>query len=162
MPGQQEDYILREIAMLRRLVARLTGKRDPVGIEEALQASFDLQQKLFQMPAAEFLRLEVSEQVARLSRFDSPMAAQERCLTYVGLLQETARIYDFKGNDDLAGGARQLALQVALHLALQGPPNPAADALVRELAPRLAAAKMYPPVRDLLEEFVRRNVGRDR
>jgi hypothetical protein len=155
MPGQRQDYLLRQLEMLRHLVARLTGQREPAGLEEALQISYQLQEKLFAMPAADFLRQEVGEQVATLARNESPQRGQEKILTYAGLLRETAQVYDFRGHPELAQGARQLALHVALHVALDNPPHPDAAALVAELRDALELDQLYPPVRAMLEEFSR-------
>ena len=157
MPGQREDYLLRQLEILRHLVARLVGHREPAGIEAALQLAYDLQEKLFGMPAADFLRQDVGAQVATLARHESRTAGQEKILTYAGLLQETARVHAFRGHDDLAVGARQLALHVALHVALDAPAPPAAAALVRELRDALGTEELYPPVRAMLEVFAQQD-----
>src|SRR4051812_24386773 len=135
MPGQRQDYILAQIELLRRFVARLANKREQAGLEEALQLAFNLQEKLFPVPPSEFLRLDVSEQIIALSAGESKATGHEKCLTYAELLKETAQLYQFRGRDDLAGGARQLALHVALSIALDQPAEPArSHALVDELS----------------------------
>jgi len=154
MAGQREDYLLRELSILRHLVARLLGRRDPAGIEEALQLSFHLQEKLFAMPPADFLRLPVSEQIKALSAKESAVAGRDKCLTYAGLLRETATIYQVHGRDDLAAGARQLALDVALHVALDGDAGAAqAGPTVEQLAAALDPEQLHEPVRAMLAEY---------
>jgi hypothetical protein len=156
MPAQTQDWILRQIELLRQFVARLMHDRDPAGIEEALQLAFNLQERLFSRPAPEFLRLAVHEQIAALRAGGPSAAADEKCLTYATLLGETANLYQLRGRDDLAAGARQLALHVALSVALDGPMgSPAAVALVRELTGALSPDALHAPVREMLERFNR-------
>ena len=61
-----------------------------------------------------------------------------------------------QGRDDLARGARQLALHVALCIA----PGPDAergpvDHLLAELVEVLGTLELHPPVRELLEKYAR-------
>ena len=109
MPGQRKDYVMDQIELLRQFVARLAGDHSRVGLEEALQLSLHLQEKLFPLPAPEFLGLPVDEQIAALRRGESPATGRDKCLAYARLLRETASIYEFRGRPDLAAGARQLA-----------------------------------------------------
>ena len=156
MPGQRQDYILTQIELLRRFVARLANKREQAGLEEALQLAFNLQEKLFPVPPTEFLRLEVSEQIAALSAGESKTTGHEKCLTYAELLKETAQLYAFRGRDDLAAGARQLALHVALSIALDRPAAPEpSHALVDELSRLVEPASLHPPVMELLDAYQR-------
>lgn len=153
MPGQRKDYILDQIELLRQFVARLTIDRDPAGLEEALQLSLNLQEKLFPRPAPEFLVLPVDAQVDALRTGESPATGRAKCLTYARLLQQTASLYEFRGRPDLAAGARQLALHVALTLAVASPADDAAT-LVPELLDHLDPLDLHPPVRELLDRFV--------
>lgn len=158
MPGQRQDYILTQIELLRQFIARLARSRDRLGLEEALQLAFNLQEKLFPVPPAEFLRLEVAAQIAALQAGESRPDGRAKCLTYAQLLQGTATLYDYRGRADLAAGARQLALHVALSVALDGDdPGAAAAALVDELAPLLDPEQLHPPVRELLGRFLARD-----
>jgi hypothetical protein len=154
MPGPRKDYILDQIELLRQFVARLTIDRNPAGLEEALQLSFDLQEKLFPRPAPEFLALPVDAQIAALRAGESPATGHDKCLTYARLLQQTASLYEFRGRPDLAAGARQLALQVALDLAVASPADATAAPLVTELLARLDPRDLHPPVRELLDQFI--------
>lgn len=156
MAGQRQDYILSEIERLRLFVARLLNVRDPVGLEEALRLSFTLQEKLFPRPAAEFLRLTVDDQIAALQAGESPAGGREKCLAYTRLLAETATLYGLRGREDLAAGARQLALQIALSVALGGTDDDAAAALARSLHPLVNREQLLPPVRERLELFLAR------
>ena len=108
MPAQQQDYILRHIQTISRLVARLRLKgkmlsdEDRVEVNEALLLALHLQEKNFGMPAADFLGLSADAQFATLGRGAAKAAGHERCLTYVALLRETAELYAWRGNSDLA------------------------------------------------------------
>ena len=155
MAAQEEDYLLRQIEILGRIIARLMGRRDPGEEEHALMTALNLQEKLFGMPPAEFLRRDAIDQVAALAANESPEAAREKCLTYATLLRETASLYQLRGQNHLATGARQLALNIALLTALEQP-SPAADSLVVELSARLAGTPLHAPVQALQDEFARR------
>lgn len=156
MPGQRKDYILDQIELLRQFVARLAHDRNRVGLEEALQLSFNLQERLFPLPAPRFLGLPVAGQIAALQAGETPATGRDKCLTYARLLQHTASLYEFRGRADLATGARQLALHVALSLAVAPDRDQAAAALVTDLLPRLDPAELHPPVRELLDLFTTR------
>jgi len=156
MPGQRKDYVLDQIELLREFIARLTVDRNPAGLEEALQLSLSLQEKIFPLPASEFLRLPVDGQIAALRAGESPGTARDKCLTYARLLEQTASLYEFRGRPELAAGARQLALHVALNLAVGGPADDAATGLVTRLLEHLEPLDLHPPVRELLDAFLAR------
>ena len=156
MPGQRKDYILDQIALLRQFVARLTSDRTRVGLEEALQLSLNLQEKLFPLPVPAFLSLPIDEQIAALRHGESAATGRDKCLAYAQLLEQTASLYEFRGRPDLAAGARQLALHVALSLAVGTDDDAAASALVNGLLPHLDPLELHPPVRELLDQFIQR------
>ncbi|HWA28194.1 MAG TPA: hypothetical protein VG734_21260 [Lacunisphaera sp.] len=160
MPAQQQDYILRHIQTISQLIARLRrkgkklGEEDVAEVNEALLLALHLQEKNFGMPAAQFLALPAAEQIATLRQGETRAAGDERCLTYVSLLRDTAELYAFRGKSDHALGARQLALHVALAIALDHAADPAAVArLVQELLHLLDGADLPPPTWELLERF---------
>lgn len=153
MATQRQDYILRQIDLLRQFVARLAGKRVDHELDEALLLSFHLQEKLFPLPPVEFLRLDMSGQIAALRRNEPASAAREKCLAYASLLAETASLYEFKGREELASGARQLALYAALCIALENRTDPVADELISRLLASLDGADLHPPTRELLDQF---------
>jgi len=162
MPAQQQDYILRHIQTISRLVARLRMKgkllaeEDRAEVDEALLLALHLQEKNFGMPAVRFLELSADQQFSTLSGTPSTVAGHERCRTYVALLRDTAELYAWRDRTDLARGARQLALYLALRVALDEPADFAGvDAQVRELRLSLADAELYPPAQELLEQFDR-------
>jgi len=158
MPGQRKDYVLDEIERLRQFVARLAHSGERMGLEEALQLSFRLQEKLFPLPPPEFLGLTVADQLAALRAGESAAQGDAKCLAYARLLQETAALYDYRGRADLATGARQLSLQVALTVALGDTTGvTAAGALVTGLLPLVDPARLHPPVRELLNLFLARD-----
>ena len=156
MAVKREDYILGQIELLRQFVARVIHSRERTGLEEALRLSLHLQEKLFPLPAVEFLALPVDEQIAGLRAGESSATGQGKCLTYARLLHETGRLYEFGGRADLAAGARQLALQVALSAALAEPADAAAATLVHDLLPLVDLTQLHPPVRERLDLFLAR------
>ncbi len=153
MAGQRQDYILRQIELLRQFVARLTTGKGDRELEEALLLSFHLQEKLLPMPPGDFLRLELAEQIEALRRNESPAAAHEKILTYAGLLAETAALYELKHRDDLAAGARQMGLYAALCATAEQPGDPGARALVERLSATLTPDELHAPVAELLADF---------
>lgn len=155
MSIQRQDYILRQIELLRQFVARLARKRSDLELEEALLLSFHLQGKLFPLPPAEFLRLDLAAQIEALRRHEAPAVAREKCLAYATLLAETATLYDFKSRDDLAAGARQMALYAALCASLENRDDPAPRELIESLAARIDPDELHAPVAELLKEFRR-------
>jgi hypothetical protein len=155
MSVQRQDYILRQIALLRQFAARLANRRSDLELEEALLLSFHLQEKLLPLPPAEFLKLDLATQIEALRHNETPAAAHEKCLAYAGLLAETAALYDFKGRPDLADGARQMALYAALGAASEQPHDAAAGELIDRLAGQLDPTALHAPVAELLAEFRR-------
>ncbi len=149
MPGAREDYLLRELDLFRQFVARLVLDRNPAETEPALLRAFTLQERLMPQPPAEFLRLDAFGQFAALTRSLPTETAAERCLTYAELLVHTGTLYDLRGREDLATGARQLALHLAALTAVELGDGPARTtaAQIRALVP---AEALHPPVRDLL------------
>lgn len=149
MSAPRQDYLVRQIELLRQFVARLVHDRRPAELEQALQLSLTLQEKLMPLPVREFLQLDAAAQFAALSRHEQPADAAEKCLTYAELLVHTASLYELRGRDDLALGARHLALHIATLAALEHRDAAARDnvALLRQLVP---AGELHPPMRDLL------------
>ncbi len=157
MPNQRQDYLLGQIQLLRQFVARLLRRREEAGLHEAIQLALHLQEKLFAMPAAEFLRLEVSEQIAALRKGESKEEGHAKCLAYATLLKETAALYAMKDQPDLASGARQLALHVVLSVAVDQPAgDTTVNVLLAELTASLGETELHPPVRELQEKFDQR------
>ncbi len=150
MPSQRQDYVLGQIQLLSQFVARLLRRRDEPGMNEAIQLALHLQEKLFGMPATDFLRLEVSEQIAALKKGEAKDEGHNKCLTYATLLKETATLYALRNQPDLAAGARQLALHVVLSVAVdQALGDTSANVLLAELTASLGNTELHPPVREL-------------
>lgn len=146
---------MRQIALLRQFIARLAARPNGRELEEALQLSFHLQEQLLPLPPAEFLRLELAAQITALRRHEPPALAREKCLAYAELLVETAELYDLKSRDDLAAGARQMALYTCLIVARENPADAPAISLVNRLAASLDPTELHAPVRELLAAYHR-------
>jgi hypothetical protein len=164
MSAQQQDYILRHIQTISRLVARLRlkgkllGEEDRAELNEALLLAMHLQEKNFGRPAAEFLSLSAEEQFVALCLGESKAGGHNRCLTYITLLRDTADLYAYRGSSDLALGARQLALYLVLRVALDEPVDmPAVQALVRSLRLLLDGAELHLPTVELLDQLEQRH-----
>ncbi|MES1168610.1 MAG: hypothetical protein ABUL61_05525 [Oleiharenicola lentus] len=153
MSSQRQDYILRQIDLLRQLVRRLMLKRPDPELDEALLLALHLQEKLFPIPPAEFLRLDLPAQIELLRRNEPVAAGNENCRAYAALLAETARIYEHKGQPDLAAGARQMGLYAALSVVLGDANDGEATALARELLAAVDVQTLHPPVVELLRQF---------
>ncbi len=160
MPSQQQDYIVRHIQTIAYLLerlrrkGRLLGEDDRRELSEALLLAAQLQEKNFGRPAGEFLAQSADEQFEALRRSETKAIGHDRALTYVALLRTTADLYAFRGNSDLALGARQLALHIALRLALDEPVDPAATReLVGDLIRILDGAELFPPTQELLAAY---------
>ena len=153
MASQQQDYILRQIDLLRQFVKRVVHKRPDPELDEALLLALHLQEKLFPLPPAEFLRLDLATQIARLRENESRATGNARCTAYAALLAETARLYEHKGQPDFAAGARQMGLYAAVSVAVDDPSDMEANLLARELLLQLDALSLHPPVIALLEQL---------
>ncbi len=153
MSSQRQDYILRQIDLLRQFVKRLLLKRPDPELDEALLLALHLQEKLFPLPPAQFLRLELPAQIELLRRNESVAAGNENCRAYAALLAETARLYEHKGQPDLAAGARQMGLYAALSVVIADANDGEATALARELLAAVDVQALHPPVVALLRQF---------
>jgi hypothetical protein len=154
MAGQREDYLLREIGRLRLLVAAVVNERRPGALDHALELTLGLQVKLFPHPPAEFLALDAANQFNRLVAGLPNEAAAEKVQTYAELLFHAATLYDCKDRPDLATGARQLSLHMALLAALELN-DTAGDNTIGLLRRGLEGEHLHAPVRELLERFDR-------
>ncbi|MEJ1974633.1 MAG: hypothetical protein WDM96_19985 [Lacunisphaera sp.] len=131
----------------------MIGKKSDPELDEALLLALHLQEKLFPSPPAEFLRLDLAEQIAQLRRNESRAAGNAKCRSYAVLLAETARLYEHKGAPDLAAGARQMGLYAALSVAIDDPADAEANLVARETLTQLDVHSLQPPVIALLEQL---------
>lgn len=154
MAGQREDYLLREIGRLRVLVTALLNERRPDDVEHALELALSLQVKLFPVSPHEFLALDAVAQFEALRRGLADDEAAEKVQTYAELLFHAATLYDFKERHDLATGARQLSLHMALLAALELH-DTAGDSTVELLRQGLEGEHLHAPVLELLEQYDR-------
>ena len=111
MANQRSDYILQQIDLLRQFVKRVVGKRPDPELDEALLLAMHLQEKLFPVPPAQFLRLELAEQsVGHL--LDSTLDNDDvvRTLRFAGSLERALDDSDVAGanrSERGAGSCRQ-------------------------------------------------------
>lgn len=162
MPAQQQDYLVRHLQTISRLIARLRqkgkllGAEDQAELNDALLLALQLQERNFGRPAAEFLALSADQQFEALCQTETKAIGHERCLTYASLLRTTAELYAFRDRSDLALGARQLALYIALRVALDEPGDAVGGrTLVEDLLRILDGAELLPPTAELLTEYRR-------
>lgn len=148
----RQDYILRLISDLRQFVAGVLGTGDPARASEVLHAIMHAQQRLFNVPPAQFLGLSLAEQVDLLTRAESPMHAVEKVATYAATLNEAARVYDTINRDDMAVSSRQLALGALLTAAQRWPDQ--RDDVADEIA-RLRAVLSDDSLNPVVLEMVR-------
>ncbi len=153
MSGQRQDYILRQIDLLRQAVRKAISKRPDPELDQSLLLAFHLQEKLFPIPPAEFLVLPMDEQIAALRRNESREAGNTKCRLYAALLAETARLYEHRSQPDLASGARQMGLYAALSVAIDDSTDGEANTLARELLAAIDVKTLHAPVIALLEQL---------
>lgn len=156
----RQDYILRLISDLRQFVAGVLGSGDPARASEALHAILHAQQRLFNVPPAQFLGLSLDEQIDLLTRAESPAHAVEKVATYAATLHEAARVYDTMSRDDMAVSSRQLALGALLTAAQRWPDqrNQVADEIA-QLRAMLPDDSLNPPVQEMVRTWDTNNAG---
>lgn len=110
----REDYIVRQIAMLRELLAHVLRLRDHGQMEQAIGALMQAQEKLFERPLSEVLVLPLDGQLELLTRGFSAADARQRRILYAGFLKEAGLCFTRTNRKDLAAGAFKSALYVAL------------------------------------------------
>jgi len=150
--GVRQDYILRQIDLLRQFVKRVLVKNPDPELDEALLLALHLQEKLLPRPPAEFLQLGLTEQVAELRRGESRETANGKCRLYAELLEETARLYLHRGLSEYADGARLMGLHVALTVVLDDPTDAVAGQLVQDFLGALDPNLLHPPTVELLKQ----------
>jgi len=155
MPSQKEDYLLRLIEELGRLIATIVRLRDQGSHDAALHALLQAQERLFARPAQEFMSLPIEGQLRLLVLGESAANAREKCLVYSTLLTEAGHTYAARKQAGMASGAYLLALHVLLLTVLRNPsPDAAGDrARVAALLSRLPGDQLGAGVKELLERF---------
>jgi hypothetical protein len=152
MANDQEDYIIRIIAMIGQMLARITALRQMGNYGEALQITMIAQEKLFGHPAAEFVMLPIADQLALLARGEPAPLARAKGQAYAALIKEAAQVYQARGDAALAASALELSLMVILTLASD--PGSAPGEFKDEIADLSASIRiedLHPPVRALLD-----------
>jgi hypothetical protein len=154
MPSQKQDYLVRLIEELGRLVAEIVKLRDQGSHEAALHTLLQAQERLFMRPAREFMTRSLDEQMHLLVVGESHAGAREKCLFYSTLLTEAGHTYTAREQAVVACGAYQAALHVLLLTVLRYPaPQAAADnARVTALLARLPGNQLPTELEELLKQ----------
>jgi hypothetical protein len=151
MGSVRQDYLLKQFELLRQAVKRAVTKRPDPELDEALLLALHLQEKLFPLPPAAFLSLDLAGQIAALRQGESREAGNEKCRMLARLLVQTSLLYQHKGLADLTAGARQMALYAALSVVVDDPADLETAGLARELLAVLDPTTLHPPVSELLQ-----------
>lgn len=153
MPAS-EDYILRNIAMLRLLLSRMTKMRSYGQHEQAMALLMQAQEKLFGRPLSEALGLPLDDQLELLATGVTPEEARERHVGYALLLREAGLSYSERDKNDLAGSAFKAALHILLTVSMK---DCARDEglvdLVRTALASASVEQVDAPIREMLESI---------
>ena len=153
-----DDYILRFIDLLRQFVAQVARQREAGQLEQALATALHAQEKLFALPAAQFLSLGIDVQLQLLAAGESAETSRAKRLGFASLLREMGLVYRARDRPDLATGAFQLSLHGFLSVGLEiGAETDGIRPAVRELLAWIPPEQLHPPVIELLKEFERRD-----
>jgi len=155
--AQRDDYLLRLLAQLRELLARLVRLRLAGGYDEALQLLMEAQERLFGRPVAEVAARPLEDQIAVLAKDVPAAVAAEKCALYADLLREASAIFRARGAVDLAPAALTLAAQVVLTAV--GRREGATPAPLAAAARELLQAGEVTPLPDGVSEGLRRLVA---
>ena len=109
MSPQRQDYVARIIEELGRFAREVLASGDRARAESALPAIIQAQEKLFALPAPDFLGRSPAEQVALLAFGESDATAVEKCRTQAAILDHAAELYEAAGRPALALASRQWA-----------------------------------------------------
>ena len=155
MPSQKQDYLLRLIQELGRLMTEVVRLRSQGSHDAALHTLLQAQERLFARPAQEFMARSAEEQLRLLVIGENTPNAREKCLMYAALLTEAGHTYTAREQTALAFGAYQFALHILLLTALRHPAPEAAEdrARIAALLDLLADDQLAAEVKSLLEEF---------
>ena len=150
MPGR-EDYILKFIALLREAIAQMVKFREKGRYTDALDVALRVQEKLFGRTTAELAALSLDELIRLLRVDETPAGGDEKVLGYSALLRETGLVYLEMSRVTAAESCFQLALHVALTVAVAQPsPTPEVLAQVRDLLAHVPADQLHAPVQEML------------
>jgi hypothetical protein len=155
MPAQKQDYLLRLIEELGRLMSEVVKLRKQGNHDAALHTLLMAQERLFGKPAQEFIPLSVEEQLRLLASGENPSNAREKRLMYAALLTEAGHTYTAREQTALASGAYQLALHILLLTTLRDPAPEAEEdrGRIAALLDLLADEELAAEVRSLLSQF---------
>jgi len=154
----REDYFLRQIAMLRQLLAQVVKLRNAGQTEQATVVLMQAQEKLFNLPPTEVSALSLDEQLRLLQSNVSAAEAREKQMGYALLLKEAGLCYSDRDRPDVAEGAFKTALHIVLRLAAAEETAPEAEllGLSRDLLARVSPELMDEPMKELLAEVSER------
>ncbi|HEU5080140.1 MAG TPA: hypothetical protein VFT72_13085 [Opitutaceae bacterium] len=150
----RDDYLLRFVNLLREALAEAVRLRKGGRHEQALLVIIQTQEKLFVRPAAEFIRLNLDQQIELLRRGEKPSDARTKLLAYASLMREAGEIYAARDRADLAAGAFQAALHVSLVVANEDvAPDENLRTTIGELLKQVPPEQLQPPVVEMLQRL---------
>jgi hypothetical protein len=149
--AEQEDYILRHIAMLRQLLNQMLKLRSSGQHEQAMALMMQAQEKLFGRPPLEVIVLPLDDQLELLAKGISPEQAREKHVGYALLLREAGLSYAERDRNDLAASAFKAALYILLRVSMKdGRRDEALVDLIRSTLASTPAEQVDAPIREML------------
>jgi hypothetical protein len=148
----REDYIERQIAMLRQGLEQILKLRSGGHHEQAMMVLMQAQEKLFGCPPSQFAALAMDDQLKLLAAGVSPEEAREKYVGYALLLREAGISYAQRDRNDLSASAFKAALYVLLHASLKksGGEEALLD-LIRTTLASTPTEAVDAPIREMLE-----------
>ncbi len=139
MITSRNDYILRIIDEVTRILARIIFKRRAGADQEALETVIEGFQRLFSLQADQIFQLTPEHHFVMLTLDEPPDIARDKVLLYAALSAEAGRIYKKLGNAQMAHATFTNALRFCLRsrefVSDIAPPElaPKPDELIAEL-----------------------------
>ncbi|HEY1792065.1 MAG TPA: hypothetical protein VGG34_04045 [Opitutaceae bacterium] len=162
MPGR--DYLMRLIEEAVQVIFQIASLRRERRPDSALAATVNAMERLFGMPAQDFMSLDPDGLFEQLTREEGAETARDKCLFFAALNQQAGLAYEEKDLRALAQPAFHLALVFtlrALDARVPGP-LPAITPDVDQLLPKLDGLELPGRTRELLGSVrgARANPGR--
>lgn len=153
MLTSRQDYILRIIDEVSRLLARVIFKHRAGDDREALQTVVQACERLFALEADKLFQFTPDQHFLMLSEGESPEIARDKILVYASLNAEAGKIYTQRGNAVMGRASLLNALRFTLRAKTEfsGGPLPEFTPNVGELLAALADQPLDPDTLELLQ-----------